>query len=211
MCVEYASSVTNDAAKILKVLRERFTEIENPSRLEKSLLEGAAKEYREDKSSHAGRYPFELLQNAHDAHSKGEDRSGTAWFVWTESALLVGDSGVGFTVKDVEDVSEQDNLGYDIRCKIDDEIRFIEVKSTRSTTDAFRLTQSEKEALEEFGDQFWVVFVTNVFEDQAGPRQVEIIRGLHDYVTSFIEVHKNPDHQVARKTWELCEPEILEI
>tara|TARA_Y100001970_G_C13840798_1_gene654351 strand:- start:154 stop:552 length:399 start_codon:yes stop_codon:yes gene_type:complete len=116
-----------------------------------------------------------------------------------------------FGATDVEDVSEQDNLGYDIRCKIDGETRFIEVKSTRSTRDAFRLTQSEKEALEEFGNQFWVVFVTNVFEDQAGPRQAEIIRGLHDHVGSFIEVRKNPDHQVARNTWELCAPEILEI
>ena len=116
-----------------------------------------------------------------------------------------------FGATDVEDVSEQDNLGYDIRCKIDGETRFIEVKSTRSTRDAFRLTQSEKEALEEFGNQFWVVFVTNVFEDQAGPRQAEIIRGLQDHVGSFIEVRKNPDHQVARNTWELCDPEILEI
>jgi len=116
-----------------------------------------------------------------------------------------------FGATDVEDVSAQDNLGYDISCKIDGESHFVEVKSTKSTMQTFRLTQSEKEALEQFGDQVWVVFVTNVFEDQQGPRRVEIIRGLHHHVTSFLERPKPPDHEVARSTWELCDPEILEI
>lgn len=44
---------------------------------------------------HYGRYPFELLQNAHDACIGQADRDGKAWFAWTETALLVADSGKG--------------------------------------------------------------------------------------------------------------------
>src|SRR5687768_12110893 len=42
-----------------------------------------------------GRYPIELLQNAHDACADGHI-VGQAWFRVTDSALLVGNEGQAF-------------------------------------------------------------------------------------------------------------------
>jgi hypothetical protein len=53
--------------------------------------------HREDdiRQSYTGRYPLELLQNAHDACSDAH-RVGTVEFVVTDTALLVANEGVPF-------------------------------------------------------------------------------------------------------------------
>ena len=112
---------------------------------------------------------------------------------------------------DVKDVSNVDLLGYDIECNINGVTHHIEVKSTKTNTENFVLTQSEVEALNEYEDTLWVVFVSNVLEDQPGPRRVEVIRGLHDHAELFTEVQKPPDYRVQRPMWDSCVVEVLEI
>jgi hypothetical protein len=97
----------SEGEKIRALIRERQDENEGTlSDREIRLLGAAAKEYREHRSSHEGRFPFELLQNAHDSCVKKNDREGTVWYVWTEHALLVADSGSGFTVEDVGSITD---------------------------------------------------------------------------------------------------------
>lgn len=48
------------------------------------------------RQNYSGRYPIELLQNAHDAHADGDVVTGVR-FVVTTSALLVANEGVPFT------------------------------------------------------------------------------------------------------------------
>ena len=58
----------SEGEKIRALIRERQGENEGTlSAREIRLLGAAAKEYREHRSSHEGRFPFELLQNAHDS------------------------------------------------------------------------------------------------------------------------------------------------
>ena len=60
--------------------------------------------YEHIEVEHRGRCFVELLQNCHDASRDKPNRKGKAWFLWTDSALLVGDNGSGFTLDDVESI-----------------------------------------------------------------------------------------------------------
>lgn len=53
------------------------------------------------RQSHTGRYPIELLQNAHDACADA-NVTASAWFEVTSSALLIANQGLPFTAKRIE-------------------------------------------------------------------------------------------------------------
>lgn len=61
----------------------------------RELLEDLGAADRRVKEDYEGRYPIELLQNAHDACHDG-DVVGTAWFVLTDTALLAANEGAPF-------------------------------------------------------------------------------------------------------------------
>jgi hypothetical protein len=56
------------------------------------------------RNSHTGRYPIELLQNAHDACADAEI-VGKAWFVITGTALLIANQGIPFTAERIESLT----------------------------------------------------------------------------------------------------------
>jgi hypothetical protein len=64
-------------------------------------LEDLTESERRVRSDHAGRYPIELLQNAHDACADAGLR-GKAWFRVTPSALLVANQGVPFNAERIQ-------------------------------------------------------------------------------------------------------------
>ena len=53
------------------------------------------------RQDYSGRYPIELLQNAHDACADA-DQVGKAWFHFSPRALLIANQGVPFTAKRVQ-------------------------------------------------------------------------------------------------------------
>ena len=53
------------------------------------------------RQDYSGRYPIELLQNAHDACADAR-RTGKVWFHVSPTALLVANQGVGFTAERVQ-------------------------------------------------------------------------------------------------------------
>jgi hypothetical protein len=59
-------------------------------------IEDAGRSEDRVRHDYAGRYPLELLQNAHDACADGNHR-GAVRFAVTDSALIVGNEGVPFT------------------------------------------------------------------------------------------------------------------
>jgi len=61
-------------------------------------LEDLAESERRVRTDHTGRYPIELLQNAHDACADARIR-GKAWFRVTSTALLVANQGVPFSAR----------------------------------------------------------------------------------------------------------------
>jgi hypothetical protein len=61
--------------------------------------------------------------------------------------------------REPEDVSKE-NLGYDIRSKGKNEIRYIEVK-TRKNEGSIALTLNEKNYAERFKEQYWLYVVYN--------------------------------------------------
>lgn len=67
-----------------------------------NLVRGLENIYDQLADDHLNRYPFELLQNAHDACADMEDRSGRISFTWTDEALHVADNGQGFSGDNVE-------------------------------------------------------------------------------------------------------------
>ena len=83
----------------------------------KSLAERASAEDLV-RDQYAGRYPFELIQNANDA---GVDRvmsGGTVAFTLTNTALIVADQGTGFGVDQVEAICGFANSSKDPRKSI---------------------------------------------------------------------------------------------
>src|SRR5215211_6492768 len=78
--LEHSAQATDPLA-----LGQAFDNIEDAGHSEERVLE-----------DYTGRYPIELLQNAHDACAYA-DHIGTVRFVVTESALLVANEGEPFT------------------------------------------------------------------------------------------------------------------
>lgn len=112
----------SEAVKIRSYLtecRERFGgSLDRPT---KGLVRGAARLYDQLLDDHHDRYPFELLQNAHDACAGQADRSGKISFVWSNEALHVSDNGEGFFEANVEalcalgnttKLGEKGSIGY---------------------------------------------------------------------------------------------------
>ncbi|WP_156174107.1 DUF3883 domain-containing protein [Mycobacterium nebraskense] len=72
------------------------------------------------RDQYAGRYPFELIQNANDAGGDSGVSGGTVAFTLTNTALIVADQGTGFGIDQVEAIygfanSSKDprkNIGY---------------------------------------------------------------------------------------------------
>src|SRR3954467_11038089 len=67
------------------------------------------------RQDYTGRYPMELLQNAHDACAEA-DVVGAVHFVLTPTALLVANEGIGFDEEHIESLvqlglSEKAELG----------------------------------------------------------------------------------------------------
>lgn len=56
------------------------------------------------RNSHTGRYPVELLQNAHDACADA-GIVGKAWLVVTDTALLIANQGLPFTAERIESLT----------------------------------------------------------------------------------------------------------
>lgn len=92
-----------DAGEAVKAWIEKVLETnEDDNPVLKGRFEGSRRTYKQTMEEHHGRYPFELLQNAHDACGEAGNRSGRAWFAWTDAALLVADSGRGIGREGVE-------------------------------------------------------------------------------------------------------------
>jgi hypothetical protein len=114
--------VPNEREQVLKWLTEKRRAYEdNLNPIFARDFAGAARGYRELLLEHQGRYPFELLQNAHDACKDYKDRQGRVWFTWTDTALLIGDNGSGFGLNNVEAIctfgtttklDDSESIGY---------------------------------------------------------------------------------------------------
>ena len=76
----------------------------NPDHARKQLSErGTAQELI--RQQYSGRYPFELLQNANDAAKEsGLEEGRSAYFLLTDSALIVADNGAGFGERQIRSI-----------------------------------------------------------------------------------------------------------
>ncbi|ROS27826.1 DUF3883 domain-containing protein [Cellulomonas sp. PhB150] len=76
----------------------------NPDHARKQLSErGKAQELI--RQQYSGRYPFELLQNANDATKESSlDEGRSAYFLLTDSALIVADNGAGFGDRQIRSI-----------------------------------------------------------------------------------------------------------
>ena len=94
---QYPSGMPSEAKRIRSFIEERWKSLGGDlDRHWQSVATGYASTYEALREDHHDRYPFELLQNAHDACADQEDRSGKISFVWSDEALHVADNGKGF-------------------------------------------------------------------------------------------------------------------
>lgn len=70
------------------------------------------------RDQYAGRYPFELIQNANDAGGDSGTSGGTVAFTLTNTALIVADQGTGFGIDQVEAICGFANSSKDPRKNI---------------------------------------------------------------------------------------------
>jgi hypothetical protein len=97
-----------DDARVRQVLEDRWEWLGHQSRGSAATKRSAWRDLgdagaAEDRvrNSHTGRYPIELLQNAHDACADAAT-VGSAWFTVTAGALLIGNQGTPFTAERIE-------------------------------------------------------------------------------------------------------------
>lgn len=116
-------STESPRERVASLLHEELETVRDSvrgNRARQSLKSLAERASAEDlvRDQYAGRYPFELIQNANDAGADGRTSGGTVAFTLTDTALLVADQGTGFGIDQVEAICGFANSSKDPRKSI---------------------------------------------------------------------------------------------